>query len=103
MQATHRPSSFRPPSPRPAPVPPSAAVDDDPVRLWADVVAAREGLAEHRRNAPNSATHAAARREFLISLEAYAASIAVRRRPLPYVLRDELRLLRLTCSADRYA
>ena len=102
MQATRRTSSFRPPSPRPAPVPVDP-VGDDPVRLWAGVVSAREALAEHRRNAPNSATHAAARRECLVALEAYAASIAVRRRPLPYVLRDELRLLRLTCSADRYA
>ena len=98
MQATHRTSSFQPPAPR-VPVDP---VDGDPVRLWAEVVSAREALAEHRRSAPNSATHAAARRECLISLEAYAASLAVRRRPLPYVLRDELQLLRLTCSADRH-
>jgi hypothetical protein len=30
------------------------------------------------------------------------ASLVSRGRPVPYALRDELRLHRLTCSADRY-
>lgn len=82
---------------------PSAPAEDtdDPVVLWEAVVQARLALAQQRRHAANSNAHGSARHAFLRALEAYAASIAERRRPLPYALRDELRLLRLTCSAER--
>jgi hypothetical protein len=42
-----------------------------------------------------------ARDQVLRALEAYAACLAEQRRPIPYALRDELRLLRLTSSAER--
>jgi hypothetical protein len=37
-----------------------------------------------------------ARAELLSALEAYAASLTHHRRPIPYTLRDELRIKRLT-------
>ena len=75
--------------------PPEPVLIDDPVALWNRVVEARTNLSRQRRCHLNGA-HAATRAELLKALEAYAASLTRRRRPIPYVLRDELCLMRLT-------
>jgi len=63
--------------------------------LWADVVEAREEVAELRRARmaahPSSST---ARSKLLGALEVYAVALASAGRPLPYKLRDELFLAR---------
>ena len=73
---------------------------DDPLRLWDQVVRAR-AVVERERRVPVNGSCASARSELLAALEAYVASLATHARPVPYALRDELRLQRLTSSADR--
>jgi hypothetical protein len=80
----------------PGPVP-----DADPGVLWERVVECRAALRRERSQPANSSAHSAARDRFLRALEAYASCLAEHRRPIPYALRDELRLLRLTSSAER--
>jgi hypothetical protein len=63
--------------------------------LWNKVLKAR-GVVSRQRHLPVSRSTAAARAELLSALEAYAASLTNHGRPIPYVLRDELRLKRLT-------
>jgi hypothetical protein len=63
------------------------------VMLLNDVVTARATLAQQRRIhqitlQPNGPARAA----MLSALEAYTAALGVRRLPVPYALRDELRL-----------
>ena len=73
----------------------------DPGVLWERVVACRLALRRERSQPANSSAHGVARDNFLRALEAYASCLAAHRRPIPYALRDELRLLRLTSSAER--
>ena len=73
---------------------------DDPLRLWHQVVRAR-AVVERERRVPVNGSCASARSDLLAALEAYVASLAIHARPVPYALRDELRLQRLTSSADR--
>ncbi len=75
--------------------------DTDPALLWERVVTCRVALRRERSQPANSSAHSAARDNFLRALEAYADCLAEHRRPIPYALRDELRLLRLTSSAER--
>jgi hypothetical protein len=68
---------------------------DDPVFLWDAVVKARDVVESQRRSSvANSAS--TARAELLSALEAYALSLTNHGRPIPYALRDELRLTRRT-------
>lgn len=68
---------------------------DEPMVLWSRVLKARSEFAFQRR-APVGSSSSIARSELLSALEAYASSLANHRRPIPYALRDELRLRRLT-------
>lgn len=68
---------------------------DELMVLWTRVVEARAQM--HReRQLPAGAAHSAARAEFLSALEGYVAALTRRGRPIPYVLRDELLVHRLT-------
>lgn len=67
-----------------------------PVALWDAVVRARVVLA-HQRQLPQSWSVSLARTDLLSALEAYVESLDERGRPIPYAIRDELRLQRLTC------
>jgi hypothetical protein len=68
--------------------------------LWEAVLMAREVWARERR-LPQRGLEANARLALLDALEAYVKSLDERRHPVPYALRDELRLQRLTCVASR--
>jgi len=68
---------------------------DEPMVLWNKVVEARSEFARERQ-LPVSAARSAARAELLSALEAYVASLTKRKRPIPYALRDELLVNRLT-------
>ncbi|MCW2844500.1 MAG: hypothetical protein JWN22_2416 [Nocardioides sp.] len=93
----------------PMPLPPQASrgkptdspSTSEPAHLWRQVVHAR-GVVTSQRHLPVRGSFAAARGDLLSALEAYADSLAANGRPIPYALRDELRLNRLTCTADRY-
>ncbi len=63
--------------------------------LWSEVVKARTALASQRR-LPIGNASSVARADLLYALEAYAVSLTENGRPIPYALRDELRLQRLT-------
>jgi len=67
----------------------------EPTILWDKVVKARAVVAQ-QRHLPSSRTSSIARAELLSALEAYVDSLTNRRRPIPYRLRDELRIRRLT-------
>lgn len=73
----------------------------DPRILWERVVRAQGELAR-QRHVPANGPCAAARDELLAALEAYVDSLKDHGRPTPYVLRDQIRIQRLTRSADRY-
>ena len=61
------------------------------------MLSARAGFAQERnQRAPDQMS---ARVELLDALEAYVESLADRGLPVPYPLRDELRLMRSTCPA----
>jgi hypothetical protein len=66
-----------------------------PAALWVAVVKARGEFGRQRR-VPRSTAVSAARADLLSALERYAASLTNHGRPIPYGLRDELHLLRLT-------
>lgn len=68
---------------------------DEPTFLWGKVVKARSVVASQRHLTVGRAS-SIARAELLSALEAYAVSLTNHRRPIPYALRDELRLKRLT-------
>jgi hypothetical protein len=65
------------------------------VTLWNKVLEARREVMT-ARHMPGHRSAAHARSLLLMALEAYAASLTDHGRPIPYVLRDELRLKRLT-------
>jgi len=71
---------------------------DEPLTLWNEVVKARGVLEQERQSPGGRGSSSPARADLLLALEAYAASLTHRRLPIPYVLRDELRLRRLTRS-----
>ncbi len=68
-----------------------------PLDLWNDVVRAHVVLADQRHQ--RASTLPDARLDLLDALEAYVSSLHQRTLPVPYPIRDELRLLRLTCSS----
>ena len=67
----------------------------EPVFLWAQVVEARRVVASERLT-PGGGSSSTARADLLSALEAYAVSLTNHGRPIPYALRDELRMRRLT-------
>ena len=71
-----------------------------PVDLWEAVLSARNGLALERA-LPDRHRQPTAQALLVGALEAYILSLAERGHPVPYALRDEVRLQRLTCR-DRY-
>jgi hypothetical protein len=77
--------------------PATARRPDEPTFLWDKVVQARS-LVTSQRSLPDGRTSSLARAELLSALEAYAVSLTNHGRPIPYALRDELRLKRLTCN-----
>lgn len=71
-----------------------------PLALWDEVVRARLAFALQRRGPKGpSAGVVAARAELLSALELYVESLEHRRLPVPYALRDELRIQQLTRPA----
>jgi hypothetical protein len=70
----------------------------DPAELWDVVLGARAAL-EHERQVSLKSSEPSARVELVRALESYVASLTERGHPVPYALRDELRLQRLTCTA----
>lgn len=74
---------------------PPAQPPDRPTTLWTKVVKAR-GDVTSQRNLPVGRSSSIARAELLSALEAYALCLTNHGRPIPYALRDELRLMRLT-------
>src|SRR4051812_2437330 len=90
--------SSRPrPDPRPDPRP-----GVTPASLWDAVLTARAALV-HERNLHQRPTELTARAVLLQALEAYVRSLEERSHPIPYALRDELRLQRLTCAPNGHA
>jgi hypothetical protein len=81
-----------------APSPPAAGKRPAPAGLWRAVLKARADLA-HERRLPQGHREPSARVALVEALESYVESLAERGHPLPYPLRDELRLQRLTCVA----
>ncbi len=67
----------------------------DPAFLWNEVVKARVVVAS-QRSSPVGRYSSLARADLLAALEAYALSLTNHGRPIPYALRDELRIRRLT-------
>jgi hypothetical protein len=53
---------------------------------------AREAVAEHRHGPVGSEAAVGSRRRMLQALEDYIGALEARRLPVPYALRDELRL-----------
>lgn len=68
--------------------------DLTPAELWTAVVRARAAWARER-HLPQKGSASSTRTELRHALEAYVRSLDDRGRPVPYVLRDELRLMRL--------
>ena len=68
---------------------------DEPTVLWNRVVRAR-ALVTQQSFLPISRSNAIARAELLSALEAYVASLTKHGWPIPYGLRDELRIRHLT-------
>ena len=67
-----------------------------PARLWNAVLVARDALA-HERHQHQRPFEPSARVALLEALEAYVSSLDERGHPVPYALRDDLRLQRLAC------
>ena len=82
-------------SPLPARLPRRAA----PSQLWKAVVNARADLA-HERHRPQA--DPGIRIAFVDALQSYVDSLTERGHPVPYALRDELRLQRLSCESSRH-
>jgi hypothetical protein len=68
--------------------------------LWNKVVRARSAVTL-QRHLPRSHATVLARAELLSALEAYVECLTKHGRPIPYGLRDELRIRRLTRHDDR--
>lgn len=69
--------------------------------LWKEVLSARAAWARER-HLPQRGLEPNARIALVDALEAYVKSLDQRGHPVPYALRDELRLQRLTCVASRH-
>jgi hypothetical protein len=69
--------------------------ESGPAMLWSRVVKARAVVA-HQRHLPRSPMSSLARAELLSALEAYVSFLTTNGRPIPYRLRDELQIRRLT-------
>lgn len=69
--------------------------------LWRAVLNARTAWAQER-HLPQRGLEPIARATLLDALEAYVESLDARGYPVPYALRDELRLRRLTCGARQH-
>jgi hypothetical protein len=82
------------------PAPPASGRRLAPAGLWNAVLSARADLA-HERHLPQRHLESSARVALVEALESYVKSLAERGHPVPYALRDELRLQRLTCVASR--
>jgi hypothetical protein len=83
-----------------APSAPSAAGRPlAPAGLWKAVLSARADLAQERR-VTQEHREPSARVALVGALELYVESLAERGHPVPYPLRDELRLQRQTCVAS---
>lgn len=71
-----------------------------PAALWQAVLTARVVLARRRCQPGGKVDHEASA-DLLDALEVYVESLETRRLPVPYVIRDELRIRRLTASSSR--
>lgn len=71
-----------------------------PTALWDRVLSARTALAQER-HLPQRGLEPAARLALLDAVESYVKSLEERGRPVPYALRDQLRLMRRTTVARR--
>jgi len=80
----------------PTPTPQAPNAQD----LWNNLVSARAEVSRSRR-LPMDAAGATARHDLLAALEAYVACLVEHGRPIPYALRDELRLQQRTLAGDR--
>ena len=67
--------------------------------LWAQVEETRSSMASSRSSSTNG-RYARSRQEHRDALQAYSDCLLAHHRPMPYQLRDELRLLQLTCATD---
>jgi len=76
--------------------PPPDPGSSSPARLWKAVLCARDALA-HERHQYHRPSEPTARVALLEALEAYVRSLDERGHPVPYALRDDLRLQRLAC------
>jgi hypothetical protein len=81
------------------PAPPAAGHRLAPAELWKAVLSARADLAQER-SLPQGHREPSARVALVEALELYVESLAERGHPVPYPLRDELRLQRQTCVAS---
>jgi len=73
-----------------------------PASLWDAVLTARAALV-HERHLRRRPPEPTARTVLLEALEAYVRSLEERSHPVPYALRDELRLQRLTSATHGHA
>lgn len=71
-----------------------------PTALWQSVLTARAVLARHRCE-PGGHVDQEASADLLDALEAYVESLTARRLPVPYAIRDELRIRRLTSRSSQ--
>lgn len=69
--------------------------------LWHAVLSGRAAWARER-HLPQTGVRTNARVALLDALESYVKTLDGRGHPVPYALRDELRLLRLTSAASRH-
>jgi hypothetical protein len=74
---------------------------NEPMALWDSVVKAR-ALVTLQRNLPRTHWTFMARADLLSALEAYVACLTNHGRPIPYALRDELRIRRAPRHDDRW-
>ena len=88
----------QPPSVVSLAAPPAAGHRLAPAGLWKAVLSARADLA-HERSLTQGHREPSARLTLVEALELYVESLTERGHPVPYPLRDELRLQRLTCAA----
>lgn len=90
----------------PIDIPPRPRLDTragvTPATLWDAVLTARTALV-HERHLHRRLAESTARAVLLEALEAYVRSLEERSHPIPYALRDELRLQRLTCATNGHA
>ena len=78
----------------------STDIDSLQAALWKDLLTARAEVTECRR-APGRQALSQSQTQLLAALEAYIICLAQRGRPVPYALRDEVRLWRCALEGDR--